>query len=71
MSLPVSSGREVREKKTDPASLIGGLSLSDKKRLVAQYGDLSNDEDDLYPFYSPLGREEEECTQYILWAQFA
>ena len=51
VGVPVSnSSRGERDKKRDdPVALIGGLSVSDKKRLVAQYGDLSNDEDELYP----------------------
>ena len=37
------------------ASLFGGLSAREKKRLVAQYGDLSNDEDDdEYPFHNVI-----------------
>lgn len=31
------------------APLIGVMSVSDKERMVAQYADLSNDEDNLYP----------------------
>jgi hypothetical protein len=49
VSVPVSNSRRgERDKKSDdPVALIGGLSVSDKQRLVAQYGDLSNDEDEL------------------------
>ena len=59
-TLQVSSGtgrgdgrqeeEEEEEGKVARAALVGGLSSSDKRRLVARYGDLSNDEDDdTYP----------------------
>ena len=53
VGLPVASGRGGREGKKNTDSLSGGLTASDKKRLVAEYGDLSNDEDDLYQPTSP------------------
>ncbi|CAI8029094.1 Coiled-coil domain-containing protein 43 [Geodia barretti] len=61
MGVPVSnSSRGERDKKRDdPVALIGGLSVSDKKRLVAQYGDLSNDEDELYPPFNMYDREDD------------
>ena len=45
-----SGGRGQREGEKSEEGLVGdGLSVADKQRLVAQYGDLSNDEADLYP----------------------
>ena len=67
VSVPVSnSSRGERDKKRDdPVALIGGLSVSDKKRLVAQYGDLSNDEDELYPPFNVCVCAWGECCRKV------
>ena len=54
-NFPVSSksvgrGRGEREEERKSGALVGGLTAMEKRKLVSQYGDLSNDEDDdLYP----------------------
>ena len=52
VDLPVASGvREGSGGRRVEKSMMEGLSATEKRRLVAQYGDLSNDEDDdTYPF---------------------
>ena len=47
----VSAGRSEREGREKKSSLLEGLSAKEKQKLVAQYGDLSNDEEDnVYPY---------------------
>ena len=49
------------------ASLFRRLSSGEKKRLVAQYGDLSNDEDDdEYPFHNVIFHIHAVCLNVCL-----
>ena len=54
MRLPVSGREECerpgkRKKEEEKGVLLGGFTAQEKQRMVYQYGELSDDDDDLYP----------------------